>query len=110
MSFGGTGIRDWLAQRLSAVVLFFYTIAIGWFFITHPKVTYAGWYAFFMNPIMKIATLVALLCIVLHAWIGIWTVLTDYVHKVFIRSLLELIVGVSLFVYLVWGIQILYQF
>lgn len=110
MSFGGTGMRDWLIQRFSAVILSLYTVACLWFLLSHREITFASWYAFFMHPAMKIATLLALVSLSLHAWIGLWTVLTDYVHQISVRYFLQTIIIVALFAYFFWGFQILYYF
>ena len=110
MSFGGSGIRDWLIQRFTAVYLGVYTLVCLWFLIMQSEINFTHWHAFFMHPIMKIATLLALVSLNLHAWIGLWTVLTDYVHKISIRYFLQIIIIIVLSAYFIWGIQILYQF
>lgn len=109
MSLSGNGIKDWLMQRFTAVFLLFYLSYVSLFFIKNAKVSYATWVDFFTQPVMQVATLIALGCIALHAWIGIWTVLTDYVHKTGIRYLMQSLVLVTILAYFVWGIQILYQ-
>lgn len=110
MSFGGSGIRDWRIQRFTALYLGIYIIVCFSFAVTQSEINFSNWRAFFMHPLVKISTLIALLSLVSHAWIGLWIVLTDYVHTVSIRYFLQMMIFVSLLAYFIWGIQILYSF
>ena len=83
MSLGGNGIKDWLAQRLTAVFLILYIAVLFWFCATNSEIGFDSWKAFMFLPAMKVMTLLALVSISIHAWIGIWTILTDYIHQVF---------------------------
>lgn len=109
MSLGGTGSRDWLIQRFSAVFLAIYTLFLMIFLIAHRELSYETWIGLFSNLWMQIATLFALLCLVLHSWIGLWTILTDYVKPVFLRYVLQGIILFLLFSYGVWGVMILWE-
>ncbi len=55
------------------------------------------------SSITKVFTLLALLSILIHAWIGMWQVLTDYVKPVAVRLVLQLAIVVTLVVYLLYG-------
>jgi succinate dehydrogenase / fumarate reductase, membrane anchor subunit len=57
---------------------------------------------------MRIFSLLALLSLFYHAWIGIWTVITDYIKPVALRLIIEIIVVLALICYLIWGIEILW--
>jgi succinate dehydrogenase / fumarate reductase membrane anchor subunit len=58
--------------------------------------------------LMKFASFAALLALVSHAWIGMWTVTTDYLKTAWFRLLVQLLIYITLLFYLVWGIQILW--
>ncbi len=112
-SFSRSGLSDWLVQRVSAVILGIYTVLMVVVWSGHP--TYVSWHALMSSTGMRIATLLALLSLAGHAWVGIWTVLTDYVtvrhmgaKAVPVRIFLEVLTVLALFVYLVWGIQIMW--
>ena len=107
-NLGRSGLQDWLIQRISAVVLAVYmlTIMVAWFI--HPQMDSLAWQALFANVLMKYATLLALLALIAHAWIGIWTISTDYVHKIWLRLPLQILVYIMMLFYLVWGLQILW--
>lgn len=108
MSVSGTGLRDWLIQRVTAVFLTFYSLFLFFYVVFHKDFSYESWVALFLTPWMQISTLFALLCIALHAWIGLWTVCTDYLKCTAIRYLVLTGIVIALFSYLVWGIIILW--
>ena len=108
MSLGGNGIKDWLAQRLTAVFLILYIAVLFWFCATNSEIGFDSWKAFMFLPAMKVMTLLALVSISIHAWIGIWTILTDYIHQVFLRQFLQAGVILALASCLFWGFEILY--
>ena len=51
---------------------------LGWF-LTHQP-TFELWQGFYTKPPMRLFTLL-MLALVGHAWVGMWTVLTDYVKS-----------------------------
>lgn len=109
----GSGIRDWVVQRVSAVVLAFYTVVLLGWLIGHPDADYDAWRCFMLSTPMKITSLLALVSLVGHTWVGMWTVFTDYVttHKLgsaasSLRFVLQSLMIVALLAYLVWGIAI----
>lgn len=108
MKFGGTGIQDWLTQRLTAVVLLAYIIFLTSFWMCSKPIDYFAWQALFQNVWMKVATILAIVSIAWHAWIGLWTITTDYVKPKLLRLLLQWIFFLSLFSYVLWGLMILW--
>jgi len=58
---------------------------------------------------MKIATLIAFVALVYHAWIGMRDIWMDYVRPVAIRMLLQLATILWLAACLVWAVQILWR-
>ena len=101
----GSGSRDWFLQRASAVILALYSLVILGFFLTRD-VNYDTWHCFMTSLPMKIFTLVSILALVFHAWVGMWTVFTDYVKSSGLRLVLQIAVVAMILVYLVWGIII----
>lgn len=101
----GSGSRDWFLQRASAVVLAVYSLVIIGFFLTND-VNYETWHCFMTSLPMKIFTLVSILSLVFHAWVGMWTVFTDYVKSSGLRLVLQIVTVAAILVYLVWGVII----
>ena len=109
----GSGARDWIVQRISAVVLAIYSVVMLGFFLTHSNVTYDQWVHFMMSLPMRLFSLVAIIALAGHAWVGMWTVFTDYVTSsklgpkaAGIRLVLQAAMIIAIFVYLFWGIMI----
>lgn len=107
-SLTSTGLRDWLAQRFTAIVLGLYFIFLIGFFMAHHGLTFDQWQKLFANPTMRVFSFLALLSLVGHSWVGIWTVLTDYVRHTGTRLFLETLLVLSLFAFLAWGIEIMW--
>ena len=112
-SFGRSGLSDWLLQRFTAVILLAYTLCVAGFVATHAGLEYAGWSAYFASRPMKVFSTMALLSLVAHAWIGLWSVSTDYLtvrmlgpRADVLRILFQGAYALLLFAYLVWGIEI----
>jgi succinate dehydrogenase / fumarate reductase membrane anchor subunit len=108
MSFGGTGMRDWLIQRITATYLALYLIVLVGVCLCLPNLDHTHWHNLFAEPIVRVSTFMALVSIALHAWIGMWTIATDYIKPyglrlVFLSVIIFLLVG-ELF----WGLQILW--
>lgn len=108
MSLGGTGIRDWIFQRVTAVFLTGYIFFLIYFWLTHSEIATVEWQSLFSGLVMKVSTLMALVALLVHAWLGVWTIITDYVPAYCIRILLLSVVGFGLLGYLGWGLTILW--
>ena len=102
-ALGRNGVHDWLLLRASAIIITLYVLYILGFFVTAPELTYDIWRGFLATSITKVFTLLTLLSILVHAWIGLSQVLTDYVKPLAVRLVLQLAVVVALLVYLLYG-------
>lgn len=107
-SFGRSGLYDWMMQRVTAVVLLVYTVFMIGYLLMNPDLSYEQWKQLFSGTPMRIFTLLALLSMVAHAWIGMWSVSTDYIKPTGLRFLFQSVCGLLAFIYVVWGIQILW--
>jgi succinate dehydrogenase / fumarate reductase membrane anchor subunit len=102
------GLRDWLVQRVSAVVMVMYTLLVIAILLSQSPLQYDEWKALFSHQWMRFASLLFLLSLFIHAWIGMHDILMDYVHATGIRLGLQAAVIVALVVYTAWSIQILW--
>lgn len=109
-TLGRNGVHDFILLRASAIILALYSIFMMGFFIFTPEITFEIWQGLFANLGMKIFTVLAAMSVLVHAWIGIWQVLTDYVKNAKVRGFLQFIFTITLFVYFaavlltVWGV------
>ncbi len=86
------GLTDWFFQRVSAVVMGIYFVGLMVFFLMHPDVTYEDWHGLFSCGWMKVATILVVISLLFHAWVGMWTVFTDYIKCAWARLILEVLV------------------
>lgn len=107
-NFSRNGLSDWLWQRVSAVVFLAYCVMLCYAIFSTPGHNFEHWHAWFMQPWMRVFTLLALLSVLIHAWVGIWTVLTDYIKLGFLRLIMQCGMIGLLFVYLIWGATIVF--
>ncbi|MEI6859638.1 MAG: succinate dehydrogenase, hydrophobic membrane anchor protein [Shewanella sp.] len=107
-SLGRSGVHDFILIRASAIILALYTIFVVGFIAVSSPLTYDTWHGLFSALPMKVFTLLALVAILVHAWIGIWQVLTDYVKPLMLRGLLQFVVVVTALSYLAAGILIVW--
>jgi succinate dehydrogenase / fumarate reductase membrane anchor subunit len=103
------GLRDWIAQRATAVIMAIYTIALVMFLLAMPS-SYENWQSFFRQTWVQVLTQVSILAFLIHAWVGIRDLWMDYVKPVGVRLTLHVFTIVwllSCFVYsvkVVWGL------
>jgi len=102
------GWRDWLSQRLTAVVMLLYTLLVLGIVLWHGGIDYAIWKSVFANQAFKLATFLFMLSMFFHAWVGVRNIAMDYVKPTGWRLTLQFIVICVLIAYTGWTIQILW--
>lgn len=107
-SFGRSGVHDFILIRASAVVLASYAIFLIAYIALSAPLTFEVWSGLFATLPMKIYTLVALVALLIHAWIGVWQVLTDYVKNIALRGVLQFAFVVAALSYLAAGLIIVW--
>jgi len=103
------GLRDWLAQRITAVIMAVYTVVVLVSLVGGRPITYAVWKDLFAQGWMRVATLLFAASFAWHAWVGMRDILMDYVKPTGVRLALEVAVLLVLASYLGWTIQILWR-
>jgi succinate dehydrogenase / fumarate reductase membrane anchor subunit len=103
------GVRDWLAQRVTAIVMAIFTIVLLVSFLTGQNFTYEGWAGLFARQWFKLFTLVTFLGLFYHVWVGIRDIWMDYVKPVGIRLTLQIATVLWLLACAAWTVQILWS-
>ena len=80
------GWRDWLVQRISAVVMALYTVLILALLLWHGGLDQAAWMSTFRNEPFRLATFIVMVALLWHAWVGVRNILMDYVKPVGVAS------------------------
>ena len=107
-SLTGSGVKDWILQRLSAVILLLYVAFWVGYFVANSHPDFIQIHHLFACWWMRWATLIVAVMIVFHAWVGMWTILTDYVKCTFIRHGLQFVFVAAYLLYIIWCIHILW--
>lgn len=102
------GLRDWLLQRITAVMMALYAFLLTAYILLHPHLDYATWTALFSGNVMRSVTLLFLLALFAHAWVGVRDIVMDYVKHAGLRLLIHVLVILVLLLYAIWSVQILW--
>ena len=102
------GLRDWLIQRITAVVMVLYTLGIAGYLLMQPVLDYNAWTLLFSGNVIRTFSLLFLLSVFYHAWIGVRDIVMDYVKPVAIRLIIHVLVILTLLLYVIWSVQILW--
>ena len=102
------GLRDWLLQRITAVVMFAYGIFLLGYVLLHPSLDYNTWTGLFSSQIVRAFSLLFLLAVYFHAWIGIRDVVMDYIKPAGLRLTIYVAVILALLLYVIWSVIILW--
>jgi succinate dehydrogenase / fumarate reductase membrane anchor subunit len=102
------GWRDWLVQRVTAVMMGLYTILVLGLLLWFGGLDFAAWNAIFGNEAFRIATFVFMVALFWHAWVGVRNILMDYVKPAVVRLALQVLVIGALVGYAGWTIQVLW--
>ena len=84
------GLRDWAAQRITAVIMIIYAVVFFLFLLGMVGAEdYSQWQAFFGKTWVKVFTQTTLIALLLHAWVGIRDLWMDYVKPFGLRLTLH---------------------
>jgi succinate dehydrogenase / fumarate reductase membrane anchor subunit len=102
------GLRDWLAQRITAVVMLAYTLVFP-LVLGRGPMNYASWKALFAPGWMRVATFLFVVSALIHAWIGMRNIWMDYVKHTGLRLALQIATILWLAGCAGWAVQILWR-
>lgn len=103
------GLRNWMLQRLTALILAIYSLALGALVLLQQPMQFGKWKALFDPAWMRIATLLFLVSLFIHAWLGVRDIFKDYVPNAGLRKVLLSSVMALLLTYSIWSIAILWR-
>ena len=103
------GLRDWIAQRATAVIMAIYTVVLLVLFFGAHDFSYDGWASIFAAQWMKLATFVTLVALFFHAWVGVRDIWLDYIKPVGLRLALDIFTIAWLVGCAGWAIQVLWR-
>jgi len=115
-SLTGNGLADFVVQRVSAVILTVYTLCVVGFFLANPDMDFVTLHGYFASMPMVLFSTLMVLSTAAHAWIGMWTIGTDYIrehyfgeHSTAFRMVYQGGCLLILFVYVVWALKLFWS-
>lgn len=102
------GAADWLAQRITAVVMIVYSLLVLGVVLWHGGIDHASFVALFEGSLFRIATFLFMAALAYHAWVGMRNITMDYVKPIAIRLALQAAIVAALVAYLGWTIGVLW--
>jgi succinate dehydrogenase / fumarate reductase membrane anchor subunit len=103
----GYGFRDWLIQRLTAVMMLVYVVTLLVFLWVMPS-SYPAWQDFFTKTWVRLLTQITWLALVLHAWVGMRDLWMDYIKNTGIRLMMHTLTAVWLIGTLIYSIKVIW--
>ena len=103
-SLAQNGLQAWLFQRITGLTLGLYLIYICIYLSLSVEMNYVTWHLLNTNLAIKIMNTITLFSLTYHAWIGVWTVTTDYIKKTWARLLSQILIILNLFICLLYGL------
>jgi succinate dehydrogenase / fumarate reductase membrane anchor subunit len=103
------GMRDWLSQRVTAVVMALFTAVLLVQLLLPGELGYDRWAGIFASQWMKVITFVTVLALAWHAWVGMRDIWMDYVKPMGLRLGLQVFSIVWLIGCAGWAVQVIWR-
>ncbi|UUX94645.1 succinate dehydrogenase, hydrophobic membrane anchor protein [Aquabacterium sp. J223] len=103
------GMRDWLSQRVTAVVMALFTVALLVQVLLPGELGYDKWAGIFSTQWMKVLTFITIVALAWHAWVGVRDIWMDYVKPVGLRLALQVFTIAWLVGCAGWAVQVLWR-
>ena len=103
------GMRDWLSQRVTAVLMAVFTVVLLAQLLFGAPLGYERWAAIFSTQWMKLLSFTVFIALGWHAWVGMRDIWMDYVKPVGARLVLQVTTMVWLVACMGWAIQVLWR-
>ena len=104
------GLRDWLAQRVTAALMALFTLLVlVQVIFSKGAVGYDKWAGIFSSQWMKVLTFTIIIALAYHVWVGMRDIWMDYIKAVGLRIGLQVFTMVWLIACAGWGLQVLWR-
>ena len=103
------GMRDWLSQRVTAVLMALFTLLVVVQVLMPGEMGYDKWARIFSSIWMKVLTFVVIVSIALHVWVGMRNIWMDYVKPIGIRLVCQVFTIAWLVGCAGWAVQVLWR-
>ena len=107
MSWRASGLKAWAWQRLSAVYLALYLVALTACMAWNAPFDYPQWRGAFGSLAVNLSTALALVMLLIHAWVGVRDIVIDYLRPPLLRFTALGAIALSLILMGLWALFIL---
>lgn len=108
MSRQAHGLRAWLIQRVSAIYLGLFVLYTVFHFITSAPDSFEAWKSWMADPLVGMFWALAIVSLLLHAWVGMRDIFIDYLHPFGLRLTLLGVIAFALIAYGFWAAHVLF--
>jgi succinate dehydrogenase / fumarate reductase membrane anchor subunit len=105
----GYGLRDWLAQRVTGVVMAVYTVIMLINIFGGATASAEAWRATMSGGFMRFITFLFIISLSYHAWVGVRDIWMDYVKCAAMRLTLHVLTILTLVGVAGWATQIIWR-
>jgi succinate dehydrogenase / fumarate reductase membrane anchor subunit len=105
----GYGVRDWLMQRVSAVIMLVFTVVVIVSCVLSAAKGYVWWSGLMANPVMQALAFVTFVALAWHAWVGMRDIWMDYVKPAGLRLALHCLTIVWMLGCLAYAVRALWR-
>ena len=103
------GLRDWLAQRVTAVLMALFTIVLVVQVLFGGPMGYDKWAGIFAAQWMRLFTFIVIVALLYHVWVGMRDVWMDYVKPVGVKLALQVFTIAWLLGCAGWALHVLWR-
>jgi succinate dehydrogenase / fumarate reductase membrane anchor subunit len=96
-----------MLQRISAVYLGIFLVYFVARVLLGQPLTAPAWHAWITHPVMRMASAGFILAVLTHAWVGMRSIILDYITPIGLRLVLLTLVGLVLGGCGLWALQVL---
>ena len=111
-----SGVIDWVIQRISSIVISSYAIWMLLWMCTVNQIDYHTWSALYSNVWMQVFSVITVLATCAHAWVGMWTIGSDYLTvrqfgeaASLVRTSYNIVCILFLLLYVFWVLYIMWN-
>ncbi len=105
----GYGMRDWLMQRISAVIMLVFTLVLIAASFASSAKGYVWWAGLMAHPLMQAMAMVTFIALAWHAWVGMRDIWMDYVKHAGLRLALHVLTIVWMLGCVTYAIRALWR-
>lgn len=103
----GAGLGEWIVQRVSAVYLLLFCVSLCIVLITSPIRSHADWLSLSSGSVFRVATILFIASLIIHAWTGLRSVFLDYVHNWRVRFFLMVVLALLFSGMFAWALIVI---